>query len=468
MLQLNSFCSSVVSTAKRFPVSTVLIVLTLVWDIMLIADCPYVIKSVFHNNEVAFTYSHAAVLLSITFTVMLERICIANVWKVLINCALLGVGAYISHLWGSQCVNFHILFSPDDRAMILSAEIAFAVVILFCLPFWRKGCDRAYVNYAKRSVWYGIKAFLIFALVFVLYLIGLFACETLFDIYDSGGPMLYAFFVCLMSGFFYLLTQFKSADEIYDNETIGVTKACKVLGYYIFLPFTAIYSLILYVYAIKSVVTLSMPDAPVTWMVSGLFALCIVVMHLLYDEIETNKVAAFFARWAWAILLPVVVMMTVGLAYRINQYGITIWRAVDIVYNVWLYAVLVFLFITRSKRIKWVLISFGVVAILSSLGPWSIPNVVLNAKYAEMQSIMKESGYFEGDGFRAAELEAFVNSLPKDKAHRFAEDYNYLFTNGGFLMLKESCVDCGTSHLDSYFIFSETSGKYDVVDYYRL
>ena len=61
--------------------------------------------------------------------------------------------------------------------------------------------------------------------------------------------------------------------------------------------------------------------------------------------------------------------MTVGIAKRITDYGITAPRLYVVLFNVWGYAVCIGLTVSKCKRFRWIPLSFLALAALSSVGP---------------------------------------------------------------------------------------------------
>ncbi len=69
------------------------------------------------------------------------------------------------------------------------------------------------------------------------------------------------------------------------------------------------------------------------------------------------------------IVVPLLVLMTVGIARRISDYGFTVNRAYILLLNLWFYGVYIYLFAVRGRHVKWILISAVVVAFVSRVAP---------------------------------------------------------------------------------------------------
>jgi hypothetical protein len=75
------------------------------------------------------------------------------------------------------------------------------------------------------------------------------------------------------------------------------------------------------------------------------------------------------------VILPLLVLMTVGIVRRVSDYGLTINRCYILLANLWFYGIYIYLFLVRGRRVKWILISLVAIALVASAGPWSMSNV---------------------------------------------------------------------------------------------
>jgi hypothetical protein len=152
----------------------------------------------------------------------------------------------------------------------------------------------------------------------------------------------------------------------------------KILALYILTPIAAIYAVILYIYLFKVIVVWELPNGLVSYLVSSLMYVGLFVITLLYPA----RFSLF--RYFGLLMLPLLALMSIGIIRRFDDYGITIYRGYVLLLNIWFYGICIYLFITKAQRIKWILISFAVIALLSSIGPWSIPNITKYRLIAEV------------------------------------------------------------------------------------
>ncbi|NLI71854.1 MAG: DUF4153 domain-containing protein [Bacteroidales bacterium] len=207
------------------------------------------------------------------------------------------------------------------------------------------------------------------------------------------------------------------------DESTNVTYPAiyKVLGLYILLPILAIYTVILYGYLIKIIATWELPNGWVSWLVSVLgFAgfLTMIILHPLFSKGE-NKTTNLFSRIFPLILFPLLLLMMVGIIRRFSDYGITINRLLVLILNLWFFGISIYLFISRSRQPKWILISFAIVALLSAVGPWNVINVTEKSLKKEFSQLLAEASWTNS-------AENKIVPLKKEKQQRIYDVAYYL------------------------------------------
>ena len=117
--------------------------------------------------------------------------------------------------------------------------------------------------------------------------------------------------------------------------------------------------------------------------------------------------------------------MTVAIGRRLSDYGITVSRLYLLVFNVWCYAVCLWLSFTRNKRIWIIPTSFAVILLLISVGPQSIANVTLNELKKEARNAFTASGLTQfpltGDQYQA-----WANKVDKKTAASIDSKLDYI------------------------------------------
>lgn len=305
-----------------------------------------------------------------------------------------GISLLVILLWAVYC-----FFLPENSSEIsinkkieIAALGAAAVLAIFFIPFLKKNSDREFWNFTSQTLYHLSMAYL-FAIIFYGGLaLALFAIDSLFSISISLKEVFLNLAVICFALFapIYFLTNIsnKTAKQ---NKEINYVKPQKVLALYVLAPILAIYAAILYVYLFKIIATWELPNGWVSSLISILAFGGLLVISILYPicKQEKNKVATFISRWFPLLILPLLVLMTVGIFRRIGDYGLTINRGYLLLLNLWFYGIYIYLFFTQSRHIKWILISPVVIALLTSVSVWGVASTTQKTLTNEIRTILR-------------------------------------------------------------------------------
>ncbi len=186
---------------------------------------------------------------------------------------------------------------------------------------------------------------------------------------------------------------------------------------YLFLPLTGCYLAVLYVYALKILFQWQLPEGMVSAPVSVLAAGCIAVELCLYPSLR-HRPSSFDGRVARLLplaVLPLLALMTVAIARRVGDYGITLNRLYLLTLNVWFYAVCIGLYVSRGRRVQWIPLSFAAVFLLTSALPVNYTSITRWYLFRSVSAQVRSSysGKLPMDGAQYAD---WIASLPPDTA----------------------------------------------------
>ena len=207
---------------------------------------------------------------------------------------------------------------------------------------------------------------------------------------------------------------------------------------YLFLPLAGCYLLVLYVYAIRILVRWELPDGWVSWLVVTLMAMCIGIVFGLYptrikeDEPEVcdtngdkSRMAGRVMRWLPMLVLPLLLLMTVGIVRRFLDYGITINRLYLLTLNLWFYAVCIGLIVGKARRISWIPISFSLVFLLTSVLPVNYTSITRSVLHGKVKQALLEGNRYELP-LSEQQYEAWAKSVSKEEANLITGKLHYL------------------------------------------
>ncbi|MBQ0035140.1 MAG: DUF4153 domain-containing protein [Bacteroidales bacterium] len=157
-------------------------------------------------------------------------------------------------------------------------------------------------------------------------------------------------------------------------------RLCDKLGRFMLLPVSAVYLVVLYVYILKIVVAWQLPNGMVTWLTTALMALVLGTVTLLYRTlfIEENVRWKTILQWCLPLsVIPVLILMTTGIARRVSDYGWTPMRGYVVVVLLWFFASVAILLwgAYQHKKgrqphiIRWLIASFALLLTFSSAIP---------------------------------------------------------------------------------------------------
>lgn len=156
----------------------------------------------------------------------------------------------------------------------------------------------------------------------------------------------------------------------------GVPGFSAPLAKNIFLIPALIYMAVLYVYGFKILVEWELPKAPIVWMVTGIVAVVFLIIFGLQGYMadkrakETNvKIARLALRWLPVALLPLLVLMSVAIFYRIGQYGVTPSRLYVATFNIWAYGAVLYLIFGRKAELSNLATTFAGIFLAVSVIP---------------------------------------------------------------------------------------------------
>jgi len=123
------------------------------------------------------------------------------------------------------------------------------------------------------------------------------------------------------------------------------------------------------------------------------------------------------------------VLMSVGIARRIDDYGISINRLFVLVFNVWLYVVSIYLFFTQSRHLRWLVVSFATILLLVSVGPWSVFAVTKRVVEKDLKMLLTENQLFVNN--KLVDNKAGKQLLPDSVEAEISDKVYYYISNFG-------------------------------------
>ena len=371
-----------------------------------------------NQQERNWTFFSLGILLSLSVTLLSERL--KNLYQIGLNLLSIILLLFYCYLLPE---NFH----PVHIYQAISIGIVLFLTAFF-VSFFKKGNDIPFWEFSKESIIQLIITVLFAQILMAGLSLAVLSLKELFKIniddkvYGDLAVISYVLF-----GGIYFLANIPDKTEKY-KQIYNFNKFLKVLGLYILLPILAIYCLILYVYLVQILANWQLPNGYVSMLVSVLGLGGFITMLILYPlRLEKNKIAVLLSKYFPVLLLPLLVLMSVGIFRRLGDYGMTINRLYILILNVWLYGISIYLFISKANHLKWIIVSFAAVLLVTSVGPWSVYHITKRTMIKEIAQLLSESKLLK-DGKVIDNQEKIIHLDPK-VSDQLAEDIKYMATN---------------------------------------
>lgn len=273
-----------------------------------------------------------------------------------------------------------------------SVMVALATAFFYA-PFFREKDDLPVWNFTWRTfLWFCI-SFLTGGILTAGLLALIRSFHELFGLHVSEHLYLTLMAVTLLTTPVLLfLARIPEGEEKHDGVAV-VSKYLIFVIRYLFVPLLALYLIVLYVYGIRILVRWELPNGGVGWLVSALMAGCVVVELGLYPVMRSGEAKPFerwTVRWLPVLILPLLLLMTVGIGRRLSDYGITPLRLYLLTFNLWCYAVCIGLFVGRARRIRWIMTSLAAVFLLTSVLPVNYTSISLRARRHKLDRLIED------------------------------------------------------------------------------
>ena len=346
---------------------------------------------------------------------------------------------------------YHVLEDSNSyhyEVWVAHAAIIFSLLLsLFFLSFFKEKDNIASWNFTMN----------ILVNLFICHFIGevmwggfsllLSSFNFLFHIdFDSKWYMVIGVLTGLLLSSWLFLGRIPNGENKHDRTPVDSGFLNAVMRF-LFLPLVGLYTIVLYIYAIQILVKWELPNGWVSWLVVASMVGLIIIEFGLYPvrKAQNRKADNLIARYLPVAILPLLLLMTVGIIRRFNDYGITINRLYLITLNLWFYFVCITLFITRARRINWITISFALIFLLTSAFPVNYFSITRNYMESSIAQTLVEKKL----PLNAQQYEQLLNTLPKEEAILLNDRLKYLDNTYGDTYTKQYVKD--STYISFYY-----------------
>ena len=197
---------------------------------------------------------------------------------------------------------------------------------------------------------------------------------------------------------------------------------------WLLIPLLGCYIVVLYVYGITIFVHWELPKGMISWLVSAVMGGYVLCYLLLYPKVTDQQSwqSKVLTRWLPIVILPLLVLMTVGVVRRFVDYGVTPPRLYLLTLLLWFYAVCIVMIVVPRKRFRWIFLSLVALFLLSSGHPLNYYRLCRPVLAQKIDKIIAENNLQP-----PFILYALPDSLDGIDVRDFERELNYMQTNYG-------------------------------------
>jgi hypothetical protein len=242
---------------------------------------------------------------------------------------------------------------------------------IFMAPFMQKEAELISIWQFNYNLWLHLCLTIIISFILI---IGIsFVCLSILNLFEFNFIMTVNKDLFLIIGTVFLPIMFTSGiPNRFSGLKLEYSKAIPSILKLVILPFLLLYSVILYLYAIKIMVMWDFPKGKIVYFVFSYGLIGIMAYLASYPFRKELGIFSFFYNHFFKIFMIPLLLMLIAIGIRIYEYGITEPRYIVCLCCVWFFLSTVFSFFNREKATKWIFMSMICLLNISAVGIWFI------------------------------------------------------------------------------------------------
>ncbi|HSQ88255.1 DUF4153 domain-containing protein, partial [Romboutsia sp.] len=190
-------------------------------------------------------------------------------------------------------------------------------------------------------------------------------------------------------------------------------KVLSVLLQFIILPLLSIYTIILYSYFGKLIVTRHLPQGVIGNLVLWYSIVSTIVLFLIYPLRKVSPWIRTFITIFPKAIVPLLTMLFVAIGIRVNAYGIKESRYFVLVVGTWVTWVMIYYAVKKDVTNIFLSTSLAIIAFLSVTGPWSAYSISQISQNKRFDQIVRQYEMIDKTGSIKSPKKEFVESDKK-------------------------------------------------------
>lgn len=354
---------------------------------------------------------------------------------------------YASYLGGAVLLILYYYLFLKDTGMIgmvsMSRYIAFSLILYLIFLIISYLPNRADFEIFVVSVFTRFFTTVLYSFVLYLGLAAiLFTIDQLLGINVKSELYYYTFLI--VAGIF--APSFFLAGLARKNEILSLkdySRLLNVLVLYIIMPLISIYTIILYIYFGKIIITREWPEGLVSHLVLWYSAISAAVLFYISPLLNEKTWPKRYMKYFPKAILPLIVMMFISIGIRINAYGVTENRYFVVALGIWVFLVMIYFAVTKKLRNIILPLSLAVITFISVFGPFSSYSISKYSQNKRLTKIFHANNMIKDNSVTKAS--AVVNN--EDSKH-ISSILNYFERNHSLIDVKQLPKDFKTSDME--------------------
>ncbi|WP_315115267.1 DUF4153 domain-containing protein [uncultured Clostridium sp.] len=275
----------------------------------------------------------------------------------------------------------------------------------------------------------------------------LFSIDKLLGIKVLGKVYYYTW---LFVVFIFAVSYFLSVIPLKDSKLTlkSYPKLLRILILYIVMPLLTAYTIILYIYFGKIIVTVTWPIGLVSHLVLWYSVIVTIALFFITPIKDESSWANKFLKLAPKILLPLIVMMFISMGIRINAYGITEPRYFVVILGLWIFSVMIYFSFSKKLRNILIPVSLAFITLISVFGPVSSYSLSKYSQRHRFEKILMQNNMLTDGNINTSK-----NVSKEDKAN-ISSILSYFHRNHSYKDLKHLPENFKLKDMDKVFGFS--------------
>lgn len=449
---LKSILNGIKNSIKRFPqtigISTACVIL-----LIIIAE----LISESNSEELAKTLGRITMVLALGIPISL---CINLYFERLKDYKkYLFYGAYVAG--ALLLVLYYFIYLSEFEMVQITRYIGLSLVLYLIFLF---------ISYLPNKDNYELYVIKIFTrlLTTVLYSVILYlgiaailvTIELLLEV-DVQGKLYYYSWLVIIGVFApsFFLAEIPQRDEILSLK--DYSKLLKVLVLYIIIPLISVYTIILYIYFGKVIITSQWPEGLVSHLVLWYSVISAAVLFFITPMVKEINWVKRYMRIFPKVLLPLIAMMFISIGIRINTYGVTENRYFVVALGIWVLFIMSYFSFVKKKRNIILPLSLAIITFISVFGPISSYSL---SKYSQNKRF--EQVLIKNDMLVEEKIVKATSDLPEEDARAISSILDYFDTYHSLNDIKTLPEDFKLEDMEEGLGVEFIDEYYDTIEYF--